>query len=404
MATIIENVVEPIIEDPVIDILAEPTDAFGKDEAAASQVPVSKLMPGPKLVKGGGPQADDEVLLDEEDSPADTPVTSPGAADTADFTLQESGNFSFTPTTADPGDTSFGPEPLGFGFSGTSSAQIADIFPPDLGAENNQDVDAAEPIESSDGGTTPNEMSGGSGGSGDTPAPTENNDDQVVASTGDTVTTPVNQSSHGGSEGATVFGTAGDDIIDVGFVFPAEVRTEPGTLQGTTHNADVVTGSDGDDAINGGGGDDALAGGSDDDTLSGGSGNDVVLGGAGDDTLDGGAGTDALAGGSGADRFVFDDVAESPAHAPDLVFDFNAVQGDQIDVSGIDAIIGTPENDAFIFIGGDAFSSTTGELRFEADALWGVLEADVTGNGEADFAVNLLGVSSLTPDDIIGLG
>lgn len=147
MAPIIENVVEPIIEDPVIDILAEPTEAFGKDEVAASQVPVSKLGPGPKLVRGGGPG---EVLLDEEYSPADTPVTRAGEAATADFALQESGNFIFTPTTADAGDTSFGPEPLGFGFSGTSSAQIADMFPPDLGAENNQDVDAAEPIESSE--------------------------------------------------------------------------------------------------------------------------------------------------------------------------------------------------------------------------------------------------------------
>ena len=33
------------------------------------------------------------------------------------------------------------------------------------------------------------------------------------------------------------------------FVFPAEVRTEPGTLNGTTPNADVVTGNGGDDIM-----------------------------------------------------------------------------------------------------------------------------------------------------------
>ena len=111
-----------------------------------------------------------------------------------------------------------------------------------------------------------------------------------------------------------------------------------------------------------------------------------------------------LIGGSGADRFVFEDASESPAQAPDLVFDFNAVQGDQIDVSGIDAVSGTTENDEFIFIGDDAFSGSVGELRFVQDHADGLLEGDVNGDGTADMSIELLGVTSLTGDDIMGIG
>ena len=120
--------------------------------------------------------------------------------------------------------------------------------------------------------------------------------------------------------------------------------------------------------------------------------------------VDGGGGTDQLTGGIGADRFVFDDVADSPPQAPDLVFDFSAVQGDRIDVSGIDAVSGTPENEDFIFIGDDAFSGSAGELRFLPDFEDGLLEGDINGDGTADFTIELLGVTSLVGDDIMGIG
>jgi len=231
--------------------------------------------------------------------------------------------------------------------------------------------------------------------------------------------------------GATIFGTAGDDIIDVKFVFPAEVRTEPGSLNGTTHKADVVFGKAGDDTVNigggndvidggvgddilkgeagkdmleGGSGDDILDGGSGDDTLSGGEDDDILIGGVGNDELTGGGGTDQLTGGMGADRFVFDDVAGSPPQAPDLVFDFNAVQGDRIDVSAIDAVSSTTENEEFIFIDDDAFSGSAGELRFVQDHTDGLLEGDINGDATVDFTIELLGVTSLTGDDIMGLG
>jgi Ca2+-binding RTX toxin-like protein len=226
-------------------------------------------------------------------------------------------------------------------------------------------------------------------------------------------------------------GTEGDDLIEMQFVFPTEIRTEPGTPNGTTPKADMVTGRGGDDTISGGGGDDLIDGGSGDDTLNGDAGHDTLVGGGGDDTLDGGSGDDVLTGGSGddilsggdgndelsggtgtdqliggggADRFVFGDVDDSPAQAPDLVFDFNKVQGDQIDVSGIDAISGTTEIDEFIFVGDDAFGGSAGELRFVHDGPDGLLEGDVNGDATADFTIELLGVTSLSGDDIMGLG
>ncbi|CAB1080839.1 hypothetical protein D1AOALGA4SA_8512 [Olavius algarvensis Delta 1 endosymbiont] len=156
--------------------------------------------------------------------------------------------------------------------------------------------------------------------------------------------------------------------------------------------------------MGGGSGDDILDGGSGDDALSGGEDDDILIGGDGNDELTGGGGTDQLTGGMGADRFEFDDAAGSPPSVPDLVFDFNAMQGDRIDVSGIDAISGTAEHDEFIFVGNDAFSGSAGELRFVHDASDGLLEGDINGDGMADFSIELLGVTSLTGDDIFGLG
>ena len=370
MATIIERIVEPVIENPVVDILAEPD----KGSAVASRVPALNLGP---VSRSGRPHRSGHALLPEERfSDASDPSQSSSA------TLPQPDNFSFAPRSGTIRED--GSDPFGVTSSRSSTYPITGNTPPN---DNNDE-------------TPPDEV------------PDETSQPDTVP-------------------GATVFGTEGDDIIDVKFVFPAEVRTEPGTLNGTTHKADVVSGNGGDDTVKGGGGgdvidggagddtlngdagDDTLAGGSGDDTLGGGSGDDaltgghdddILIGGNGNDELTGGGGTDQLTGGSGADRFVFDDVAGSPAQAPDLVFDFNAVQGDQIDLSGIDAISGTAENDEFNFIGDDAFSGSAGELRFVQDLADGLLEGDVNGDGTADMTIELLGVTSLTGDDIIGLG
>ena len=368
MARIIEKIVEAVIEDPVVDIFAEPA-VEGNDLAGL----VPAINSGPVISRGRFYQSGVARLPEERSS---------DASDQSKSSTPESDNFSNPPKPGTVGAASSEPEPSEDTPSRSSTPSNSGKSNSNVSAENDEEG-APNPPPDSDDDTPPDEVSDASG--------------------------------------ATIIGTEGDDTIELAFVFPAEVRTEPNTLNGTTYSADVVVGKGGDDAISGGGGGDvidggsgddilngeaghdALAGGSGDDTLHGGGGDDILLGGAGNDELTGGGGTDQLIGGSGADRFVFDDVAGTPVQAPDLVFDFNAVQGDRIDVSGIDAISGTTENDEFIFVGDDAFSGSAGELHFTHYLADGLLEGDVNGDATADFSIVLLGVTSLSGDDIMGL-
>jgi Ca2+-binding RTX toxin-like protein len=96
----------------------------------------------------------------------------------------------------------------------------------------------------------------------------------------------------GGRIGATITGTAGDDVIHG---TPYDDR-----LFGGAGN-DIIYGYEGDDLLDGGAGHDQLFGGAGNDRLLGGSGNDELFGGTGDDALLGGLGNDRLAGEQGRD-------------------------------------------------------------------------------------------------------
>ncbi|POA43160.1 large adhesive protein [Pseudomonas sp. MPR-ANC1] len=91
---------------------------------------------------------------------------------------------------------------------------------------------------------------------------------------------------------------------------------------------DVSGAHDGNDTLLGGAGNDILFGSGGNDLLDGGKGNDILLGGTGNDTLIGGQGNDILIGGSGADTFVW----KSGDTGNDVIKDFNASQGDRIDL------------------------------------------------------------------------
>ena len=114
-----------------------------------------------------------------------------------------------------------------------------------------------------------------------------------------------------------------------------------------------------------------------------GAGDDTLYGGAGNDTLYGGLGADHLIGGKGDDTFAYRSVLDSTSSAPDTISGFDAT--DVIDLSYIDAITRTPENDAFSFIGRDAFTSHAGELRVvdQGGGNW-VVQGDVNGDSIAD--------------------
>jgi len=152
------------------------------------------------------------------------------------------------------------------------------------------------------------------------------------------------------------------------------------------YHANVLTGLAGDDRIQGGAGN---------DTLRGGDGRDRIAGDAGDDIVAGGAASDRLAGGGGNDLFQFADASDSPLSAirsdgkkylPDMLEDFTPGQ-DRIDLSAIDAVAGTPANEAFAFLGQAAFTSHAGELRYEMKGAFAHVFADLDGDGRADLSL-----------------
>lgn len=141
---------------------------------------------------------------------------------------------------------------------------------------------------------------------------------------------------------------------------------------GTVH-ADVLRGSNGANRLIGDAGDDRLSGR------------------GGDDVLSGGLGVDRLDGGSGADLFVFQEVDA----ARDVIADFRAAAGDRIDLSQIDAISDTLDEDGFQFVGAAAFSGTAGELRVASAAGGWEVSGDRDGDGLTDFSI--LVVAPLPP-------
>jgi len=137
------------------------------------------------------------------------------------------------------------------------------------------------------------------------------------------------------------------------------------------------------------------------DTLIGNGTRNMLSGGQGNDKLTGGASGDTLTGGVGADTFDFNSVGDSLASSTrrDVITDFNQAEGDKIDLSGIDAILGTTTNDAFTLVSG--YSKTAGELRFDHKNGDTFLYGDVNGDGSSDFVVQLTGSFDLTQADFL---
>lgn len=79
------------------------------------------------------------------------------------------------------------------------------------------------------------------------------------------------------------------------------------------------------------------------------------------------------------------------------ILDFSTARGDKIDVSKIDANNKLVGNQAFSFIGDQAFHNTAGELRFSQR----LLQGDLNGDGKADFEIKLVGVLELQDKDIL---
>ncbi len=136
-----------------------------------------------------------------------------------------------------------------------------------------------------------------------------------------------------------------------------------------------------------------LFGGRSGDTLKGGTGNDLILGNLGADTL---------AGGGGVDTFRFDSTSDSNSATRDHVLDFTPGT-DRIDLSRVDADSGAAGNQAFAWIGSNAFSGSAGQLRAVQQGGDWILEGDTNGDGVADLviALTLQGATPLSASDFV---
>ncbi|HET9640639.1 MAG TPA: M10 family metallopeptidase C-terminal domain-containing protein [Allosphingosinicella sp.] len=136
--------------------------------------------------------------------------------------------------------------------------------------------------------------------------------------------------------------------------------------------------------------------------LFGGRANDVLKGGANADLIHGNLGADQLTGNGGADSFRYQSVEESNSATMDEISDFTP-GSDSIDLSRVDANSGAAGDQAFSWIGSNAFSGSAGQLRaYEQGGTWFV-EGDTNGDSVADLviALTLQGPTPLAAGDFI---
>ena len=203
-----------------------------------------------------------------------------------------------------------------------------------------------------------------------------------------------NDTIDGGTGNDTMYGNDGDDIFSVDST--SDVVTENNgegtdtihstvtyTLPSNVENLELKGSAN----IDG-------TGNEQDNELIGNTGNNTLSGGEGLDAIDGGLGADTLSGGNGSDMFIFDSVSASG----ETITDFSHSE-DQIVLNSLDANTMLDGVQAFSFIDSGAFTNNAGELRF--DSVHHQLQGDTNGDGTADFAITLTGVTTLDASDLI---
>jgi serralysin len=126
--------------------------------------------------------------------------------------------------------------------------------------------------------------------------------------------------------------------------------------------------------------------------LFGGAAADTLKGGALADTLHGNLGADSLTGNGGADTFLYHTTAESTTGSVDQILDF-AHGSDKLDLAKIDANTLVGGDQAFTWIGSNAFGATgaasAGQLRAYQDGANWFVQGDTNGDGTADLIIQL---------------
>ena len=161
---------------------------------------------------------------------------------------------------------------------------------------------------------------------------------------------------------------------------------------------DHLAGHKGHDTLDGGAGRDFLRGGAQGDVLNGGDGNDKLFGGngvdalygdAGDDIIIGGRDVDRLWGGEGEDTFLYRNASDSKVDSFDRIKDFE---------TGVDKIDLSALGDNLTFV--EEFSGAAGEVRIDDQGRQSAIEADLDGDGAADFMV-LVRFGDVVDSDLI---
>ena len=138
----------------------------------------------------------------------------------------------------------------------------------------------------------------------------------------------------------------------------------------------------------------SAVGGSAADSMIGNSAANTFNGGGGNDNLNGGLGKDSLTGSTGVDKFIYKSIADSGVGSAvrDVITDFQGGSGEKIDLSVIDAYAPATGNQAFTYIGSNAFTGTKGEARFSG----GVLQMNTGTDKSADMGIALTGVTTFS--------
>ncbi|MFP1631278.1 calcium-binding protein [Zhengella sp. ZM62] len=253
------------------------------------------------------------------------------------------------------------------------------------------------------------DLSTGTGTGGEAQGDTYANIQNVTGSAfGDTLTGDANTNQLSGLDGDdtidggggndTVIGGAGADTLSGGAGFDTlsyatstaavQVFLGGNTAAGGDAEGDTISGFEN---LVGSNFNDRLIGSAQVNLLDGGAGDDVLLGNNGNDTLRGRAGRDIIIGGGDDDTFVYLSLSDSGLlyGVRDRIQDFTDGE-DMFDLSALDADSGTAGNQAFTYVG-SFFSGAAGELRSFENAGLTFIEADVDGDGIADFRIELLG-------------
>ena len=166
----------------------------------------------------------------------------------------------------------------------------------------------------------------------------------------------------------------------------------------------TIKGGSGNDVLSGNAAMDDITGGAGADNLYGWWGNDTISGDAGNDTIIGGAGLDTLSGGTGVDTFRYMASAESQGTTADVITDFTGgVGGDILRFDGDPMGLLNASYVGTAYGYGSVLSSLSNvKSNAVLDSTTNILYLDVNHDGQlgnADMAIQLIGVSGLTNTD-----